>query len=376
MNANMMQCTVRLPSDKPPNGLSSERVPQFVAFTFDDNGKSGLPGAGTKGGMSFVLDLFDSARNPDGTPTRGTFLAAGFYTGPGQWENGSFVKKSWKLAADKGHEIGNHTYTHPNGRRENFTAERWSAEIERCAECLTNPFNPAETAETKSDANGIGLSRNSIIGFRAPYLGYNDALFDALSRLGFAYDCTVSEGFQAGQDGSNCLWPYTLDQGSPGDFYTASGSGREPIGSHPGLWELPTYVVTVPPDERCQEYGITKGLRAKLASRFEGFNPADGKIDGLDWTLWSAFELNADEFVATFKYSLDIKYTENRAPMIFCFHSDIYADDYDDPMPNAGADERRRALKECYEYAAGLADARISTMTELLEWLKNPAPLP
>ncbi|HQL34175.1 MAG TPA: hypothetical protein PK969_13050, partial [Treponemataceae bacterium] len=93
----------RLPSIDPPDRLQPARVPQFAAFTFDDNGKSGLPGAGTIGGMSFVLDLFDSGRNQgsgehtehagkktfDYAATRATFLAAGFYSGPGQWENGS-----------------------------------------------------------------------------------------------------------------------------------------------------------------------------------------------------------------------------------------------------------------------------------------------
>lgn len=379
----------RLPSIDPPDRFQPARVPQFAAFTFDDNGKSGLPGAGTIGGMSFVLDLFDSGRNQgsgehtehagkktfDYAATRATFLAAGFYSGPGQWENGSFVKKIWKKAADLGHEIGNHTYTHPHGLREGYSASKWEEEIMRCDECLTNRFDPNETPETKDDKNGIGLRSEEIVGFRAPFLGYNAHLFPALSRLDFSYDCSISEGFQGEQDGTNCFWPYTLDLGSPGDRLAAIENGREPAPGVPGLWELPTYAVTVPPDELCRKYGVQEGLRTKLAKRVDTFNENDGKIDGLDWNLWSPFEMNADEFIATFAYSLDLKYKGNRAPMIFCFHSDIYADEYDDPMPNADAGERRRALKACYEYAAGLKDARLVTMKDLVSWLENPVPL-
>lgn len=96
-----------LPSQNPPAGLSPNQVPQFVAWTFDDNGKSGCLGSGTIGGMQFIIDLFDSYKNNvgagniktfDGNLPRGTFFAVGSYTGVNNpWENGCFVKKVGKL---------------------------------------------------------------------------------------------------------------------------------------------------------------------------------------------------------------------------------------------------------------------------------------
>lgn len=372
------------PSVNPPSGLEPAQVPQFVAFTFDDNGKSGMEGAGTFGGMSYVLDIFDSRKNPegrgnratfDGTPTRFTFYAAGFYAGPGQWENGSFVKKIWKKSVDAGHEIGNHTYNHPNGNGKKFTAPQWEEELRLCNECLMKPFKADETPATKDDANGIGIPRSDIIGFRAPFLGYNDNLFHALSAMGFSYDCSISEGFESDQDGTNFFWPFTLDDGSPSDKITCGANGRDPVGSHKGLWELPTYALVVPPDGLCEKYGATPGLRSKLAKLDPSFDAESGKIIGLDWNMWSPYEMCKEEFVATWKYSFDLKISGNRSPAIMCLHTDIYADDYDDPMPNATPQDRRDALKECYDYALGKKDARLVTMKNLLGWLENPVAL-
>lgn len=83
-----------LASQNPPGGLNVENVPQFVNFTFDDNGKSGLYGSGTVGGMQFILNLFSQYKNPkakdtkannpktfDESPVQGSFYCAGFYAG-------------------------------------------------------------------------------------------------------------------------------------------------------------------------------------------------------------------------------------------------------------------------------------------------------
>lgn len=378
-----------LASQNPPGGLNVENVPQFVNFTFDDNGKSGLYGSGTVGGMQFILNLFSQYKNPkakdgkannpktfDESPVQGSFYCAGFYAGEeSQWENGHFVKKVWKLTYDEGHEIGNHTWRHPHGNNENFSVSDWEAEIQKCNDILTADYNPDEKPETRDDKNGIGINKKDIVGFRSPFLGYNDALFTALRNTGFKYDCSVSEGLQADQDGKNFLWPYTLDEGSPGDALTASENNRAPIGRHPGLWEIPTHVLIAPPDEVCEKYGCKKGLRAKLKKLDPSFNEKNGKVPGLDWNLWSPLEMSKEEFVATYKYSLDLRLEGNRAPLCVCFHSDIYADGYDDPMPNASAEDRRNAFKACLEYTLSIPETRTITTANLVKWLEEPTAL-
>jgi hypothetical protein len=56
----------------------------------------------------------------------------------------------------------------------------------------------------------------------------------------------------------------------------------QPITSHPGLWELPTHPVVVPPDDRCAAYGVAPGLRARSKDAASGFDQASGKITGFD----------------------------------------------------------------------------------------------
>ena len=107
-----------------------------------------------------------------------------------------------------GDETANHTVHHYNGgpislrggaQNKNFSVPRWTSEITRCSHALL----------------AIGAQASDIIGFRSPYLGYNDDLYTTLERLKFAYDTTIPNCFDVDEDGTNCAWPYTLDRGSP-----------------------------------------------------------------------------------------------------------------------------------------------------------------
>ena len=142
--------------------------------------------------------------------------------------------------------------------------------------------------------------------------------------LGFQYDCSIEEGHQDDQDGTNYLWPYTLDSGSPGN---ATHPNLTPIKTWPaGVWEMPAYRVIVPPDAEAQKYGVPSGLRAKLMHRARpGVAIGAGKITGLDYNLWYDYKLNKAEFVATRSTPLDQPARGNRAPMLFGMHSAIYA---------------------------------------------------
>src|SRR5207249_17829 len=108
------------------------------------------------------------------------------------------VIQTWRAALADGHEIGNHTAGHLSNRGgQPFTIEQWQAEIQSCTDFLVEA--------------GV-MQASSLCGFRAPYLDYDDEALTAIQSLGLYYDCSIEEGHQDEQDGSNDYWPYTLDQ--------------------------------------------------------------------------------------------------------------------------------------------------------------------
>lgn len=393
----------RQPSQNPPCGLKPENIPQLVAFTFDDNTYSGLPGSGAEGGMKFIVDTLTSRKNPagnnaecfDGTQVAGTFYLKGNNACENPFEDDSLVKKSWREAYEKGCEIGTHTYSHPHGMEYDWDAspakripiidvQGWTDEINKCLDVITKPWNPdVKEHETQY---GIGVDRKDIIGHRTPFLEFNDHAYTALQNLGFEYEAAVEEGWQDDQDGSNFLWPYTLDNGCEGDKWVSEYfyDGSKPlIGKHPGLWCLPCYAIVVPPDEKCEEYGTTVGARARMKKEVDSFDESTGKITGLDWNIWFEYYMTAEDALATLKYSFDLRYNGNRCPWPIGFHSDIYSSKYDindlegdDPAKiKANAAQRRETVIKLVDYILSKPDARIVTAKDMLNWIKNPKAL-
>jgi peptidoglycan/xylan/chitin deacetylase (PgdA/CDA1 family) len=355
-------------SARPPGGLAVGQVPQFVQFGFDDNGISGRAGSATSGGLTFVTELFTGKRNPqgrgnprtyDGTPALFSLFAATRYIEAAEIDAPEHVKRAWRAIADAGHEIGLHTHRHDHGAA--FDTGKWTAEIAACKSWLAKPFDAARAADP---GVGIGIARAGVFGFRAPFLEYGPALFPALRAEGILYDCSVEEGFDERVDAGNMVWPYRV----------APGYGGGPA-ADAELWELPVYALVVPPDEECERYGVRPGLRARLHQVQDYFKPADGKITGFDWNLWVAFRMTGPEVVATYKYSLDRRLAGNRAPLTFGTHTDIYSEQYDPPITGSTAEERRRALAEILAWSLGRPEVRVVTAKQLLDWLRNPAPL-
>ena len=393
----------RLPSALPPEGLKPEQVPQFMSFAFDDNAYSGYTESGAEGGMKFIIDTFESFKNPagagkkelfDGESYKVTLYFKGNNAFPNSSEDDALVKKIVREAYDRGHEIGCHTFTHPEGvkfnwdtepaqRIDNLFYDDWMKELTQCIDVLTKPYNPdAKSGDTES---GMGIPREDIVGFRTPFLDYNEHVYKALEDLNFKYDATIEEGWQDDQDGSDFLWPYTLDAGSPGDEYVAKNfyGKKEPfVGKHPGLWLLPEYVLVIPPDELCEKYGTKPGARTR-AMEASGGDGESGKITGMDWNIWFQFFMDKADALATMKYSYDLRYDGNRCPFTFGMHTDIYSDKYDiydlegdeKDKIKATAKERREAVKEFLEYINSKPDTRVATAENIRKWLENPVAL-
>ncbi len=338
----------------------------FVGLGWDDNKFSGLEGSGGSGGLSWALSMARRRKNPrgsgdaarfDGSPVHMSFyLTSGFAKGMGP-EDPEFVRAAWQEALEDGHELGNHSLSHPHGL--GFDAEAWRREITSCT----------------ADLVELGLARGEpptrALGFRTPYLEYNDATLSVVHELGFAYDCSIEEGFQPEQDGQNFCWPYTLDRGSPGhDALVQAGGQSTSLTPRAGLWEMPAYAVITPPDDECACYGIERGFRARLAERQSYFSPEDGKITGLDWNLWVAFAMSRAEFVATLCYTLDLRLRGNRAPFLFGGHTDYYSSKYVG-IPATAVHERQAGIEEFVDYALSKPEVRMVSAGQILTWIQR-----
>jgi hypothetical protein len=137
---------------------------------------------------------------------------------------------------------------------------------------------------------------------------------------------------------------------------------------------MPAHPVVVPPDDACEAYGVPRGLRARLHAVQDYFDPTTGKITGADWNLWIEFGMTRAEFVATLKYTLDLRRRGNRAPMMLVGHADIYSDREDEPT-HASLAERQAGLAEFLDYAVAQPEVRVVSVKQVLDYVRNPAPL-
>lgn len=360
-------------SQLPPNGLAVEEVPQFIAFGFDDNGYSGLVPPNEKGGITWAMNMFHNLKNPagkgnpgtfDGTSGRATFYFTTLYIDSFNIEPADYVKKAWNDAYKMGHEMGNHTHSHPNG--EKFEQQEWADEIEKCFSWIEKPAVEHVSDIPEGDWNfGAGIPRSAVTGFRSPFLNWSPNLFPVLGKKGFQYDCSIGEGDDEDQDGTNFVWPYEFKGGH---------SAKQGYPEVPGLYELPCYHVIAPPDEECEKYGVAKGLRKKISESREWYDAQSGKIGGLDWDLFCEAELNKAECLAVLKYTLDLRLKGNRSPMLFGGHTDLYSES--NPFPKyISAPERRELLEEFLEWALKKPEVRVVAMQDVLDWIKKPVSL-
>jgi peptidoglycan/xylan/chitin deacetylase (PgdA/CDA1 family) len=383
----MLLCAAALSAtcaDRPiQTATAAPPTPQFVCFSSDDNGFSGLPGSGSEGGLHWLTGLFASRRNPpgrgdalafDGAPLHYTFYVNTFYLDPAGRDAGGrtaqrredpvFVKRGWREAVERGHEAGVHTHSHPHGR--GFSVAQWEEEIERSIRILTAPWNPDETPERPDPDSGLGVARTDLVGFRAPFIEPADNGMTAARLKGFLYDSSIeevwrtAEGTGAGEDGFR--EPYLLDAGLP--------DVKPPIGPQPGLWEIPIYDYLVPPDAECSRYGLPPGLRGRLKAVKDYFIPDYGGITGMDWNLWNEFSLTPAEFLAVLKYTLDRHLASDRCPMTVGLHSAIYTVTPDTPPERAALVRERRAAVEAFlDYALSKPEVRVVNHRELLDRL-------
>jgi peptidoglycan/xylan/chitin deacetylase (PgdA/CDA1 family) len=407
-----------------PGCLDPTTIPQLVSITFDDNfGLEAIP-AGTSAsteGVNWIVAQWGMLKNPsatppnpdnfDGTSVHATFFYTSIYatdpgtmvttsTGstPGQDSNHA-NQKGWAAAFKAGHEAANHTVNHYNGgpiqlgdgmadNGFDWAAAGWASEMTQCNALLTNP----------SATVGIGAKAADIVGFRAPYLGYNDAMFTAQQSNGFAYDTSLPNCFDDGEDGTNCSWPYTLDSGSPDQKvlarkFTNTFGGIKwsfpDVTNHPGLWEMPPTTLIIPDDSQATQYNFKAGLRTRIPAYVAAagimpgtaglaypdiYEASSSKFAGLDYSLLNDAQVTPDEMRAILEYNLDLHLKGNRSPFIFIAHSFNYSNegsgDFNTPSL-AIRDARQQALLAFVKYALAKPEVRIVNVKDILAWVKR-----
>jgi peptidoglycan/xylan/chitin deacetylase (PgdA/CDA1 family) len=111
-------------------------------------------------------------------------------------------------AASQGHEIGNHTCGHFDGK--GWTKEQWVSEFRSFDDIVSNAFV----------INRIGYEpqgwrefvKKAVRGFRAPYLSTDSALYEALAARGFRYDASGVERESSPPKGNAQLARFSLPQ--------------------------------------------------------------------------------------------------------------------------------------------------------------------
>ncbi len=177
--------------------LRGKSTPQYVMISFDGAGplaqweRSLALSAKTGARFTYFLscvnllpkDLAQIYKNPEGRTGRSN---VGF--AQSKEEVHARLSAIWR-AASSGHEIANHACGHFDGKV--WTKEQWLSEFQSFDSILSNAYLNNKIGYEPDGWRAF--VRNSIRGFRAPYLSNNKALYEALSTRGFAYDASGVE---------------------------------------------------------------------------------------------------------------------------------------------------------------------------------------
>lgn len=367
------------PSPNPPGGLTASQVPQFVVIGWDDNERVES--------FNWSINFLKNKTNPagsgnaatfDGTPCRYSYYVNTTYIDNGAVDNPDGLKWAWNDAYTAGFEISNHTHSH-GSNLQTADGPTWNADIAKCNTLLSTALPPKSSYWTATTGTGAGIPVADIKGFRTPFLAYGGPLLPEIKALGIQYDCSIEEGNDWSQDGTNYMWPYTFDNSSLSGHYKGwSGNlvdnpAAFSIPNVPGLWELPNHVIIIPDDATCTSKGYPTGIRAKIKAKLSWF---ENKMTAFDYNLWAQLGLTKNEVVAILKHNFDLRYNNNRVPYMFGAHTGEYSATYNSNCPGASSEaDRRAAIEEFINYTLTFPDTRVVTGANIIKWMQNPQPL-
>ncbi|MGM0444180.1 MAG: hypothetical protein ACQEQV_08345 [Fibrobacterota bacterium] len=218
---------------------------------------------------------------------------------------------------------------------------------------------------------GISVASGDVNSFRAPRLEVNSELYYALDELGYQYDCGLEEGYEEHRDGTNFLWPYTMDNGSPNVNHQRLIGVDVTIDSTPtGLWQVPVNVFVVPEEYRREVWDNHKQINDNALDggdigAYEDWADA-GKITGFDFNLYIMWGMTKEAWLATVKNTTRLRLEGNKAPIHYGAHTDYYTPIYDNATLQNDVNKNSYGLNVTEGWNTW--DDRTSSMEEYIDW--------
>ena len=236
--------------------------------------------------------------------------------------------------------------------------QRWQAGDEIAGHSLTHQQMDSRFADTEKEIvgtrqwliNECGIPEEDVNGWRSPYLINNPIHRESIVKAGYTYDSTINDHYPdqrlfnsepgtLSPNGASRVWPYTMDFGIAQNCAWTGNVCTEKE-RYPGLWEIPVWNIQTDnyPENA---YALDVCATDIPAAKKKNAPPCD--IFGL------------------LKENFDKAYTGNRAPVPLFFHS-----------PWLSEPSTMKALQKFIDYATSKKDVYFVTMTQLIEWMKDP----
>lgn len=304
-----------------------ERPPQFVLLAFDGSlshemwKQTRQFAAEMKGqGKDVRFTYFISGVYYLAHKNRGQYLAPGYGAGRSHigWGKddadllGRFEHTNQAFL--EGHEIASHANGHFDGSK--WTEEQWTSEFEQFYDFLFGFFRNNALTHVREFAKGWSFTKENVIGFRAPLLGYSPGLWTTLKKFNFRYDTS--------RVAAATYWPEKMRDG--------------------GYWNFPLASLRV------------AGSGKRTLSMDYNFYVAQsgGKPDLANAALYE------EQTLQTYLQYFDLNYNGNRAPIDIGHHFSLW---------NDGA--YWKALKRFAAAVCGLPEVRCVTYTELADFMDS-----
>ncbi len=321
-SADQVSTGGRCASTAIPGNLTAATTPQFLVIGFDD-----CITPESEGLVRSVLT--PTLKNPDGRPVPSTyFLSLEGCPGDGSNTDPNLVKQRYNA----GDEIAVHTRTHTTGTSTSLAT--WITEMNYVRTYLRN----------------LGLGADAGVGFRAPFLQTNAAMYTALDSLNFLYDSSIYESpfwSPISTSTQSFIWPFTYDtwNNAQAAQNCAGWSTDNPCPSKPvkGLWQMPLYYYVKGTQSNATYYGV--------------FDIGDPATSGYSQVITGNVLKNI------YQDHFNARIAGNRAPMTLYFHA-----------YNFGNTTRAANYRDWMASVLSRGDVWAVTQQGLIEWMRAPVP--
>ncbi len=232
---------------------------------------------------------------------------------------------------------------------------------------------------------GLSIAKGNLYSFRAPRLEVSSGMFFALANQGYEYDCGNEEGYEMNRDGTNFVWPYTTDNGTPNNW-TQSEFGEDiMIDSMPsGLWQYPVNTMIVPDGIRQAVWDNHNIIATAEGEPLGDISEWNGKVTGFDFNMFILWAMTGDQVYETLKHTLDLRLAGNKAPMQVGCHTDYFTPIYDNAtlsndvnkdvfglcLQNNTWEDRIRVFEEFTDYGISVG-ANFKSGHETIQYVKS-----